>query len=470
MLFFSRILSGSWEYRLARRLTTMSKANARIVDVHRLVKGPAENQTIAEWWEVERKKQTPEAKAIQEAAHLIRTSDCPVAFPTETVYGLGADATRSIAVQGIYRVKQRPSDNPLIVHVDSLAMLERLLNPNAAVERGGTVSVAFNTKKNEVPAIYRPLIERFWPGPLTIILHDPTGSCLAKEVTSHLSTFGARIPLSPLARLLIHVADRPIAAPSANASTKPSPTTAQHVYHDLHERIELILDGGPSGVGVESTVVDGLSPDHSPVILRPGGIGIDQIRSCPGWENVRAAYDEGSYDHRELPRAPGMKYRHYSPRARVVLFEDGSNEDVVAARLWKDLEDTAVGAKSVGIVRTRRWRSGLEMLPQEELKEKTSPVQSTIKDLVRFPVEVVGVGGTSSAASNSSVKTKYIYDCSLGLDVQTIARGLFSTLRALDDEGLDVVFVEGIPDSEGGLAAAVMNRLRKAAGADEKAV
>ena len=450
-------------------MSSPKREHTRILDVRRLVKGPSnEKQTLAEWWETERKKNTPESKAIEEAADLIRNSDCPVAFPTETVYGLGADATRSVAVRGIYRVKQRPSDNPLIVHVDSMTMLERLLNPNSALERGGKVSVAFNSKKNEIPSIYLPLIERFWPGPLTIILNSPTGSCLAREVTSQLSTFGCRIPQSPLARLLIHVSDRPIAAPSANSSTKPSPTTAQHVYHDLHERIELILDGGPCGVGVESTVVDGISSD-TPVILRPGGIGIDQLQTCPGWEHVRASYDDGSFDHKELPRAPGTKYRHYSPRARVVLFEDGSNGDVVAARLWKDLEDTAVGAKNVGIVRTRHWKRGLEILPKEELEEKMSPVSSTVKDLIRFPVEVVGVGKDGSS-TNSIVKMKQIYDCSLGSDADTIARSLFSVLRALDDEGLDVVFVEGIPDSEGGKAAAVMNRLRKAAGADEKAV
>ena len=456
-------------------MSSSAREHTRILDVRRLTKGPAEGQSLAEWWESERSKQTPEAAAIEEAADLLRTSDNPVAFPTETVYGLGADATRSVAVKGIYRVKQRPSDNPLIVHVDSLAMLARLLNPNSASERKGHVSVAFNSKQ-DIPSVYLPLIERFWPGPLTIILPNPTGSCLAKEVTSHLSTFGARMPASPLARLLIHVTDRPLAAPSANASTKPSPTTAQHVYHDLHQRIELILDGGQTGVGVESTVVDGLA--DPPVILRPGGIGVDQIQSCPGFEHVRTSYDDGNgHDHKEAPRAPGMKYRHYSPRARVVLFEAGSNEEAVAARLWKDLEDTAVGARTVGIVRTRNWKPGLGILADEELKAKATPVQSSIEGLTRFPVDLVvvsgggnGNGGGSSPPTGGTVKTKSIYDYSLGADVESIARGLFSTLRAFDDEEVDVVFVEGIDDSEGGLAAAIMNRLRKAAGADEKAV
>ncbi|KAL1998791.1 hypothetical protein VTN02DRAFT_5558 [Thermoascus thermophilus] len=244
----------------------------RILTVQRLSKGPEAGQSLSEWWAAERSRGTPEAAAIAEAADALRTSDVPVAFPTETVYGLGADATRSTAVRGIYRAKQRPSDNPLIVHVDSLSMLRRLLHP--ATTPAGPV------EPDGIPPIYTPLIERFWPGPLTIILPNPPGSLLAREVTSNLPTFGVRMPSSPLARLLIHVADRPLAAPSANASTKPSPTTAQHVYHDLHGRIDLILDGGPCGVGVESTVVDGLT--DPPVILRPGGIGIEELRSCPG--------------------------------------------------------------------------------------------------------------------------------------------------------------------------------------------
>lgn len=230
-----------------------SKETTRILPVQRLNDESFRERSIPEWWASERKSQTPEAAAIEEAAQLLRTSDIPVAFPTETVYGLGADATRSRSVQGIYKAKQRPSDNPLIVHVDSMTMLERLLNPSMGPE------CATKTPPKSIPPIYQGLVSRFWPGPLTIILPNPSGSLLAKEVTSNLTTFGARMPSSPLARLLIHAADRPLAAPSANASTKPSPTTAQHVHHDLNGRIELILDGGPCSVGVESTVVDGLS-------------------------------------------------------------------------------------------------------------------------------------------------------------------------------------------------------------------
>ncbi|KAJ5084091.1 hypothetical protein NUU61_008670 [Penicillium alfredii] len=430
----------------------MATPETRVVSVQRLNQGLGD-RSLAEWWESERRQQTPEAKAIEEAANLLRTSDLPVAFPTETVYGLGADATRSASVQGIYRAKQRPSDNPLIIHIDSLDMLERLLN---AAQSSPS---ALKTPRIPIPPIYKPLIEWFWPGPLTIILPNPSGSELAAEVTSNLTTFGVRIPSSPLARLLIHATDRPLAAPSANASTKPSPTTAQHVYHDLKGRIELILDGGTCGVGVESTVVDGLC--DPPAILRPGGIGIDELRLCPGWENVEVAYRDGTLDIKEIPRAPGMKYRHYSPKARVVLFEPDSSPAGVAKHVRKDLQDTAIGAHNIGIVRTRNWKQGLGLAPDNVLASTVVPMTAPIDHLVSFPIPV------QETCSQSS-RTKMAYDCYLGADAASIAHGLFAALRAFDDFEVDVIYVEGVPDREGDLAAAVMNRLRKAAGAELK--
>lgn len=434
----------------------MATQETRVVSIQRLQSGPG-SRTLAEWWADETKLQTPEAKAIEEAAQLLRTSDIPVAFPTETVYGLGADATRSAAVQGIYRAKQRPSDNPLIVHVDSLDMLTRLLNPSSSSPDSPSST---QTPRIHLPEIYRPLVERFWPGPLTIILPNPSGSDLAPEVTSSLTTFGVRMPKSALARLLIHVTDRPLAAPSANASTKPSPTTAQHVYHDLHGRIDLILDGGPSGVGVESTVVDGLC--HPPAILRPGGIGLEELRSCPGWEEVTVAYHDGTLDVKEIPRAPGMKYRHYSPKARVVLFESGSQIAGVTRHVRRDLADGAVGAHNIGIVRTRMWPQGLDLLPSDALASSIRPVSSAIEHLQSFPVPGQEMGSPSN-------RTKTAYDYHLGSDTEAIAHGLFAALRALDELDVDVIYVEGIPDRDGDLAAAVMNRLRKAAGAELKA-
>ena len=259
-------------------------------------------------------------ESLQEAAEHLKRSEIPVGFPTETVYGLGADATRSGAVKGIYKAKGRPSDNPLIVHICDLTMLRSLLS---------TSMQDASSPADLIPEIYKPLIKKFWPGPLTILLPNPTTSRLAPEVTAGLSSFGARMPESPLALSLIRLAGVPLAAPSANASTKPSPTTAQHVLHDLDGKIEIILDGGSCKVGVESTVVDGLC--DPPVVLRPGGVSIDRIRECPGWENVLKGYKDVSEIGSHAPRAPGMKYKHYSPKSQggsirsYICYEPGNN-------------------------------------------------------------------------------------------------------------------------------------------------
>ena len=222
----------------------------------------------------------------------------------------------------------------------------------------------------------------------------------------------------------------------------------------------MILDGGVSGVGVESTVVDGLS--SPPAILRPGGVGIEELRKCAGWENMVIGYNDGTLDVKEIPRAPGMKYRHYSPKARVVLFESGSKLDGVTRHVEKDLQDTAIGAHNIGIVRTRNWQQGLGLAPPDVVASAVKPVTAAIENLVSFPIPVQQTGSSSS-------KTKLAYDYHLGSDTASIAHGLFAVLRALDEFDVDVIYVEGISDHEGDLAAAIMNRLRKAAGAEMKA-
>ncbi len=184
---------------------------------------------------------------------------------------------------------------------------------------------------------------------------NPIPSKLAPEVTAGLETFGVRMPASPLARSLIKLVGAPLAAPSANASTKPSPTTAAHVLEDLDGRIELILDGGSCPVGVESTVVDGLC--DPPAVLRPGGVSIDELRKCPGWKNVEKAYKDHSETGKAAPRAPGMKYKHYSPRAQVVLYE------ATRPSLHKGVDQQALELKDdnsniVGVIRTRYWQMG----------------------------------------------------------------------------------------------------------------
>ena len=383
-------------------------------------------RSFLEDWHIEIDRDSPDAKHVLEAAEKLRSTDLPVAFPTETVYGLGADATRSSAVLGIYKAKQRPADNPLIVHICSLAQLRHLLRPT-----GKTAPITPESQNMDdgdpIPAIYHPLIHRFWPGPLTILLSNPPDTILAPEVTAGLPTFGVRMPSSVLALALIKIADIPLAAPSANASTKPSPTTAAHVLHDLNGRIEVILNGGPCEVGVESTVVDGLS--DPPLVLRPGGISIEQIRECQGWKNVVKGYKDGS-EKETAPRAPGMKYKHYSPRAKVVLVEAGVGSGRLDSSIVCDY--LVHGVKSIGILRTRHWKAD---------------------QLETMSVEVDANG----------LKAPKIIDIDLGETIASIARGLFSGLRELDQQGVDVIFVEGIDDCEGDAAAAVMNRLRKAA-------
>ncbi|KAI1105498.1 translation factor [Jackrogersella minutella] len=412
-------------------------------------------------WEIS-PSESPCVKVLQEAAEYLKTKDTPVAFPTETVYGLGADATRSAAVQGIYTAKRRPADNPLIIHISDLDMLRGVLAPK------GTTNGTADTIHDRIPEIYKPLIERFWPGPLTILLPNPTPSKLAPEVTAGLKTFGVRMPNSPLALSLIKMTGAPLAAPSANASTKPSPTTAEHVLEDLDGRIELILDGGPCLVGVESTVVDGLC--DPPVILRPGGVSIDELRSCAGWETVEKGYRDQSEAGKAAPRAPGMKYKHYSPKAKVVLYEatfaaakDGvQHEDLEAFIQGQRSQQASEGENEglqIGIIRTRYWKPAAGLCcsgfkKQETVKtEKSQESQGTTE----LDVQEAELHDTTSGAPIGK-----LMDISIGADTRSIAQGLFSALRELDRRGADIIFVEGTVDDED-IGAAVMNRLRKAA-------
>lgn len=434
----------------------------------------APGQSHLERWQLE--TSSPDAlEPLREAARCLQTEDLPVAFPTETVYGLGADATRSGSVNGIYAAKKRPSDNPLIVHVCDLEMLRGLLGDGRDRTTGGEFGGG-SREEDAIPSIYRPLIERFWPGPLTIILPNPEPPRLAPEVTAGLKTFGARLPSSPLALSLIKLAGRPLAAPSANASTKPSPTTAQHVKHDLDGRIRLILDGGPCQVGVESTVVDGLS--DPPVVLRPGGLSMDELRSCPGWEGVVKGYKDHSEVGKAAPRAPGMKYKHYSPKAKVILYEamcpgasagvDAKDVGTFGLALENGASDTAGSAgarRRIGIIRTRRWKQGAGLHCQQFALVATSEQQA---DGTTENGAVAAAGSSShpifrgELIDNTGQVIGDILDIDLGENSKGVAQGLFSALRELDLQGADTILVDGIKD-ESDIAEAVMNRLRKAA-------
>ncbi|KAI8853298.1 DHBP synthase RibB-like alpha/beta domain-containing protein [Chytridium lagenaria] len=341
---------------------------------------------------------------LQRAATALRSENhpTPIAFPTETVYGLGANATSDLCIRSIFHVKGRPSDNPLIVHISSLDMLKTLLPDGYTL-----------------PSIYRPILEHHWPGPLTILL--PRGPSIPASVTAGHPTVAIRMPSSPIARALIDQCGFPIAAPSANTSGRPSPTVADHVLQDLNGKVPIILDGGEADGGVESTVLDGLSTP--PAILRPGGVTVEQLRVFPGMEGVRV-YKKDFVDSgmEAAPVTPGMKYRHYSPRMEVVLFECGGQADrmhaAVTAEAGKMLSGAPSGSK-IGVMRTTR---------------------DTVNEGREDWVEI------------------YLGDAR---DPATVAHNLFSGLRRLEEVGVVAILVEGIEEEREGLA--VMNRLRKAA-------
>lgn len=249
---------------------------------------------------------------IEQAAKAIKRGSL-VAFPTETVYGLGADAFNEQAVGKVYAAKGRPSDNPLIVHVADAEQVEKYAMVDARAKK---------------------VMDAFWPGPLTIILPVVPGA-ISHTVTGGLETVASRMPDNDVTRTLIRMADTPIVGPSANTSGKPSPTTAQHVYHDLHGKIAGILDDGATTIGVESTVID-LSVAQ-PAVLRPGKITPEQLEAALG-EPVDSEVHQVAAS--EVPKAPGMKYRHYAPDKDVYMV---AREDWTQAIIWAQGQLAPVG-------------------------------------------------------------------------------------------------------------------------------
>jgi len=319
-----------------------------------------------------------------------------VAFPTETVYGLGANAFDANAVKKIFAAKQRPVDNPLIVHVSSIEMLKECIL--------------------EIPDNIKSLIGKFWPGPLTILFQK--SAKIPDEVTAGLPTVAIRMPSHPIAKALIERCGVPIAAPSANASGRPSPTTANHVITDLSGRIPMIIDGGPCQVGVESTVIDIYR--NPPMILRPGGITLEQLREdLP----TLVVYDKiiSKEDLSIHPPTPGMKYRHYAPKAQTILFEGPS--DLISPKIIELVQEKLNSDVKVGVIHTR--------------------------SSIIYPASIHG---------NRNFK---YYPLGSEAHPEIIARGLFKAFRDLDDQKVDFIFIEGIEESAEGLA--VMNRARKAA-------
>lgn len=369
-----------------------------------------------------------------------------VAFPTETVYGLGACAISSKAVSKIYQTKGRPSDNPLIVHIDSLQLLSTFLPPDW-----------------NLPTVYQILIQRFWPGPLTVLV--PTTSAqqpvskIPDIVTCGLSTVAVRIPSHPIARALIGLSKSPIAAPSANLSGRPSPTRAEHVKRDLEGRIELVLDGGPCEVGVESTVIDGLNPDGPLRVLRLGGLSVEDITQCLSDAQALGTLKDlplidvynphGKVLAPEIkPTTPGMKYKHYSPKAKVLLIRLVEAEDMTETedlRTSSQLIDDLCAANTPTCPNPKVMSIGLMLVEDGLLLKQFKALESNLDS-------------SRSILQHSSLGRLDRPDIS--------AQRLFSAMRYLDEEALvDIILVEALP--EYGLGSTVMERLYKAAGSDK---
>jgi L-threonylcarbamoyladenylate synthase len=320
---------------------------------------------------------------ISQAAELLQANEI-VAFPTETVYGLGANAMDTTAVEKIFIAKGRPSDNPLIVHIAQLQQLEEIAT--------------------DIPAFAYKLMERFWPGPLTLVLK--TKGKISEKVTAGLPTVAVRMPNHPVALALIQECCLPLAAPSANLSGRPSPTTAKHVYDDLNGRIAGIVDGGGTGVGVESTVLD--CTEEIPVILRPGGVTKEEIEQVIGKVRIDAALE----DKTAAPKSPGMKYTHYAPKSPVIIVE-GS-------------------------------RTFLQHLVDERRKSG------------------VKVGVLTTEENKDFYQADVVLPCGRREDLHTVAAHLYQVLRRFDETDVELIYSESFPAE--GIGAAIMNRLKKAAG------
>ena len=333
----------------------------------------------------------PDPAAIERAAAILRGGGL-VAFPTETVYGLGAHALDPAAVRRIFVAKERPAEDPLIVHVHDIRALPALTT--------------------RVPGAVADLASRFWPGPLTMVL--PRSAAVPDEVTAGLDTVAIRIPAHPVAHALITAAGIPVAAPSANLFSRPSPTRADHVLQDLDGRIDLVVDGGPTTVGVESTVLD--LTGSAPTILRPGAVTIEMIRTV--LPDVRFE-PPISHERQGGLRSPGLLAKHYSPRAPLTLYEGHAPN--VTARMAADAAEVIGRGQRVGIVAA---------------DEDVFPGVST------DAVPLIRIGPEH--------------------DAQALAANLYNALRTLDASGVDVILARAFTD-QSGLIVAIHDRLRRAA-------
>lgn len=371
---------------------------------------------------------------LLEAAQVIRSGGL-VAFPTETVYGLGANALDEEAAKKIYAAKGRPSDNPLIAHISSLKELEPLVSG--------------------IPEAGRKLAEAFWPGPLTLVF--PKSQQVPYGTTGGLETVAVRMPSDPVASRLIALAGVPVAAPSANTSGRPSPTTAEHVWQDMNGKIEMILDGGPVGIGVESTIVD--VSGKVPTLLRPGAVTIEMLRELLGTVEIDPAIT-GPLKADVKPKAPGMKYRHYAPKAELLLveLEDRGRDsgDTENAGNAGNSGSAGNGGNAGNTGDAGRTGFAGDADGQRRIAEK-------IMELAREKLAAGYRVGIICTDESREYYTEGIVR-SLGLRAreETIAHNLFAVLREYDDLAVDYIFSESF--SKESLGQAIMNRLTKAAG------
>jgi L-threonylcarbamoyladenylate synthase len=337
----------------------------------------------------------PEDEAIRRAAAVLRRGGL-VAFPTETVYGLGVHALDRPAVRRLFEAKQRPAADPLIVHVLSLADADPLLDA--------------------IPASAHLLAAAFWPGPLTVIMRR--SARVPDEITAGLAGVAIRVPAHPVARALLQAAAIPIAAPSANLFSRPSPTRASHVVDDLDGRIDMVIDGGPTSVGVESTVLD-LSRDV-PTILRPGAVTAEMLRNV--LSEVRTAAAATLASEGDAMPSPGLLEKHYSPRAPLTLYEGPAALETMSAAARAAL----AGGKRVGLL----------------------------------------IGSGDAAAIGALVRASggdaHVVALDTADGLAHVAAGLYAGLRELDQRQVDLILASAFPTASG-LGVAIADRLRRAA-------
>jgi len=338
-------------------------------------------------------RETINIDIIQEAARVLR-EEGNVVFPTETVYGLGGNIYSEKAVSNIYKAKERPSDNPLIVHIWNRVQLKELTE--------------------EIPESAKILMDKYWPGPLTIIFKKSPK--VPDYITAGLDTVAVRMPEDPIALALLQEVDLPIAAPSANTSGRPSPTQGQHVVEDLRGKVDIIIDGGDCKVGLESTVVDVYS--NPIMILRPGGITLEDI--LKDIDNV--VYDPSIMllDKNVIPKSPGQKYKHYSPKGDLILFK--GYEENIKREIAKKAEKFTKEGKKVLIL--------------------------SVKENIKYYTKGI------------------IFDLGSKKEYETISSNIFKALRKADELNVDYILSESF--SEEGLGKAIMNRLIKASGGNIK--